>query len=257
MNIFNRFLGSVDIDKMDKEGLTKLYRASADGQADVVQQLLVQGADVNRKSFYAGAKNSEGAKNGTTALHAVANRGHFHIVKILVEKGANVNARDINGCTPLWLSCMEGYADIVRYLIANGADVDLSNGYESRGYTGSTPLMTASKFGRTDVVRILLDSGALVNKATWRGDTALDEALESENEEIIVLLRNAGGVFSSQRQKEAMFIALYRKFRNTSEMSRMEIIEKVRKEKECESIPIETALIWAKGADLTDGIIRL
>lgn len=255
MDIIKQSFGNVEIDKLDEKGFTKLYHASREGQVDVVQKLLAEGADVNRKCFYSGSKGSEGEKNGTTALHAAVNRGHFNIVKILVENGANVNARDVDGRTPIFNPCMEGYADIVQYLIENDADVNLSSGYESRGYTGGTPLMSACKFGHADVVKILLDNGALVDKTTWRGDTAMDDAMESGNDEIIELLRNAGGVASYQRQVEADFIALYRKVRDASNMSRMEIIQKVCEE--YKSIPIETALIWAKGADLNDGIIRL
>ncbi len=251
-----RLFGSTGVDARDKEGLTKLYRASENGRDDVVRSLLAEGANVNRKCFYIGAKNSEGAKNGTTSLHAAANGDHLNIVKILLENGANIDVRDINGCTPLWLASMDGHADIACYLIEHGADVNLANGYESRGYSGGTPLATAVSLERTEVVKILLDNGALVNKATWRGDTPLGEALASGNSEIIEQLRRAGaeGVSTYQEEKRA-FVAAYKKIRDTSEMTRMEIIEKIRRDGM--SISNESAHIWASGADLEDGIIVL
>jgi ankyrin repeat protein len=68
-----------------------------------------------------------------TALHIAAEVGHTKIVKVLLDAGAEVDARTSNDTTPLHQAAQEGHLDIVRELLIAGADLD------ARDDNGTTP----------------------------------------------------------------------------------------------------------------------
>ena len=70
----------------------KLIKYSAQGNLSQVQSLLTKGEDVN----------VQGEVKGETPLYMAARNGHTDIVKVLIAAKADVNARKINGVTPLW-----------------------------------------------------------------------------------------------------------------------------------------------------------
>ena len=89
-------------------------------------------------------------------------------VEQLIAAGANVNAANRYGVTPLSQACINGNAGMVEALLTAGAD---ANTFQAEGQTA---LMTAAKAGSADAVKALLDHGAEVNsKESWRGQTAL------------------------------------------------------------------------------------
>jgi ankyrin repeat protein len=100
-------------------------------------------------------------KNGETPLYAVADNGHTDIVKLLVEKGADLNTPNKYGCTPLYAVALNGHTDIVKLLVEKGADLNTPN------KDGETPLCTAVSWGHTEIVwghteivRFLAEKGA-------------------------------------------------------------------------------------------------
>jgi ankyrin repeat protein len=94
-------------------------------------------------------------------------------VRALVEKGADLNAKDNGGQTALMKAVWMGRcnADVVRFLIEKGADV---NAYDKNGYTA---LMTAANQGFVDIVRALVEKGADLNAQDNGGQTALMKAV--------------------------------------------------------------------------------
>jgi len=72
----------------------------------------------------------------------------------LVEKGADVNAANKNGVTPLMTVSLKGYNEIGRFLVEKGADVN------RQMPTGETALMTACIVGNMQLARFLLEKGA-------------------------------------------------------------------------------------------------
>lgn len=111
--------------------------------------------------------------------------GHTKAVKTLLERGADVNARDENGWTPLVEAAFGGHADTVQLLLEQGADVNV------RDRAGWTPLMEAASKGHAEAVTILLAHGADVNAETLKGWTAL-KATPRGNTEIVRSLKEAG-----------------------------------------------------------------
>lgn len=107
-------------------------------------------------------------------------------VKTLLEDGANVN--EIN----MWGSALHAATrfaprEIVEYLIAHGADINL------RGNAGETPLMTAAQSGKLDIVELLVQKGADVNAvAAMVGWSPLSEAAYSGHYDIVNYLIGKG-----------------------------------------------------------------
>ena len=73
-----------------------------------------------------------------------ADGGQLDVAKFLVDKRADVNARDSDGSTPLMLAASMGHLNIVKFLVANGADVNASS------KNGGISLMAASFKGNLD-----------------------------------------------------------------------------------------------------------
>ena len=106
--------------------------------------------------------------DGTTALHWAVHRDHGDIVALLIGAGADVTAANRYGVAPIALASLNGSASMLARLLAAGADANRAQP------EGETALMTAARTGRVEAVRLLLDHGADVNAAEqWRGQTAL------------------------------------------------------------------------------------
>jgi len=116
--------------------LANEYRASDGG--DVVRALAQSGANVNA---------NDGVKH-CTALHMAARRGNRQIAEVLLDCGANIDARDCLGDTPLRRSVNCDQVQVASLLLASGADV------HSTGSKGLTPLLAA----RTSAMQQLLRS---------------------------------------------------------------------------------------------------
>jgi len=83
--------------------------------------------------------------------------GDVERVRGLLERGADPDARDEDGRTPLYIAAANGSVEVARLLLKHGADVN------ARAIDGSTPLHLAVAFGHLDVAELLLERGADVN----------------------------------------------------------------------------------------------
>ena len=84
----------------------------------------------------------EGREDGDTCLITAARYGHLDICRLLIDKGAQLEAKDIIGRTPLHCAAVRGHVEIVRLLCDRGADV------EARSDSGSWPLHWAAYIGQ-------------------------------------------------------------------------------------------------------------
>ena len=107
-----------------------------------------------------GADINAANEHGVTPLCCAALFGYQEIIGLLVEQGANVNTADENGYTPLHLAAWCGYLSVVQCLVANGALVNVV------ARDGKMPLCLAAEKGELHVVRYLEDHGAL----QWRNE---------------------------------------------------------------------------------------
>ena len=122
------------------------------------------------------------------SLHDAAETGDLNKVKRLLRKGADVNAKEFNGYTPLmWAVAHTGHVEIVKVLLEKGADVSV------RGKSkNETPLGIASHFGGLEIVRLLLDKGADITAKDNDGSTPLMLATRRNHKAVVALLRERG-----------------------------------------------------------------
>lgn len=99
-------------------------------------------------------------------LFAAAANGDVQGCKILVQRGANVDARDAEGLTPLAWAAQYGRVEAARYLISQRANLNPADKW------GFTPLMWASQEGQRAMVELLLSKGANPWVMTRTGVTA-------------------------------------------------------------------------------------
>jgi ankyrin repeat protein len=121
------------------------------------------------------------------SLFETVKKGDTEQVKSLISEGADVNARDENGQTPLHFAARHGHREIAILLIAHGADVNASMADDSW-----TPLLDAACAGHAQVVKVLLENGAKVDVGDNYGYTPLVYGLWSKDEEGIKALISAG-----------------------------------------------------------------
>ena len=200
---------SASVNAKNGFGLTPLHSAAASGRKEIVELLIAKGADVNAKdedgetpldatSVFneketADLLREHGGKSGAVdSIHVAAGLGNIEAVKQHLAAGADVNAKDDWGETPLHFAADKGHKEVAELLIAEGADVNAKNMGEL------TPLHYAAIHGRTEVVELLIAEGADVNAKSEWGDTPLDYAetnnfeppeLKAAKKEIADLLR--------------------------------------------------------------------
>jgi len=124
--------------------------------------------------------------DGRTPLHTAASKGDVLIVELLLKHGADPNTQTKFGYTPLHLAAEEGHVDVVELLLEHGAN---PNTYEGEGYT---PLYDAADRGHVDVVRLLLKHGANPNAPVEFGQTPLHKAASMGHVDIVRLLLEHG-----------------------------------------------------------------
>ena len=86
--------------------------------------------------------------------------GHEHVSRLLVTAGANLNARDARGDTPLLWASRNAHWRTVAVLIEGGAEIDVAD------EGGRTPLQHAACDGHVDTVKALLQRGARPGQST-------------------------------------------------------------------------------------------
>jgi ankyrin repeat protein len=111
-----------------------------------------------------------------TAMHQAARYGHFEILKMLLERGADINIRHNIGWTALQFAVMGNHLNNVNLLLEKGIDVS------DRDYFGHTSLIIAANNCYVDMVCILLERGIIIDHDI--DDYAPDEYLAHEFEEI-------------------------------------------------------------------------
>jgi ankyrin repeat protein len=126
-------------------------------------------------------------KDDEEELRFAAQCGDVKRIKLLLEKGTNVNAKNEYQETALMLTAELGDAKMIKLLLDNGAEV---NAKDNSGYTA---LMFAAWQGHTEAVILLLENHANSTLKNNDGNTALDIARnnQSKSEEIINLLEEA------------------------------------------------------------------
>jgi hypothetical protein len=161
-NLVRRMVqAGISLHSTDGLGNTPLHSATKMGRASSVSVLCSLGANVN-------ARNND----GTSPLMIAAMRGDSEPLSFLLDSGADVMMRDETGRTALhyWGGrsdfCSDSPARIAELLINNGADIDATNNL------GQTPLIQACEAGRVKQATEILSLGADARRMDLLGNTA-------------------------------------------------------------------------------------
>lgn len=119
-----------------------IHEAAKAGDAEQVEQLIAGGAEVDERD-----------QARMTPLHWAAD-GHLDVARVLISKGADVNAADFAGGSALLVATYYGHEAIAELLISAGADVNHVNS------DGETPLDHATRMGLTRTIELLEQAGA-------------------------------------------------------------------------------------------------
>ena len=194
----------------DLPAINILGAAARSGDIQVVKLLLERGADPNDRNNAGGAppvtakRASERSKSGgtpqdfrvlglggniggTPLMYAALAR-NTEVIKLLLGKGADVNARHNGNGTALMFAAQMGDPATVKLLLEKGAEVNITN---EHGYT-ALMYAAASESNDPEVIKALLAKGAEINVEAKDGETALTLAGRKGRTEIVRLLKQAG-----------------------------------------------------------------
>lgn len=124
--------------------------------------------------------------DGDLALIKASFEGDITMVRLALNRGANVNGKRQGGKTALMMAAKNGHLNIVNLLLESGAEIDQGN------YEGETALNYASGAGHLDVVELLLKEGAEIDRMSDFGSTALTQAVGGDHLAVVKLLLDRG-----------------------------------------------------------------
>jgi ankyrin repeat protein len=121
---------------IDNSGLTPLIIAISKDDKPTVEKLIAKGAYIN-------------SKHSRRPLNVSVELGNLNMAKLVLDKGARINAKDYMGNTPLVTAASMNNAEAVKFLVANGAKINV------RDSAGLTPLDYAKKYSNKEIIAIL------------------------------------------------------------------------------------------------------
>lgn len=181
-----------------KLGISPLMLAAMNGHTAAVKLLLDMGSDINAQI----------ETNRNTALTLACFQGRHEVVSLLVDRKANVEHRAKTGLTPLMEAASGGYVEVGRVLLDKGADVNAPPVPSSR----DTALTIAADKGHYRFVELLLTRGAQVDVKNKKGNSPLWLAANGGHLDVVQLLASAGAEIDSQdNRKVSCLMAAFRK----------------------------------------------
>ena len=122
------------------------------------------------------ARNVNGRYNTewTPLLFACFQSGPPEIAILLIDKGADINVKNIRGHTPLYIAILNNRHTISAYLINKGADIYIKSN------SGNTYLHSAAAAGNDELVNYFIERGLDINAIGFSGETALHTAIQNK-----------------------------------------------------------------------------
>ncbi|MBV9123142.1 MAG: ankyrin repeat domain-containing protein [Planctomycetes bacterium] len=160
---------------------TPLLWAVALCQPALVRLLIDLGANVNPQ-----------ANDGFPPLHLLVDvpnsfrADSLQIAAMVLEAGADIEQRGINDWTPLHRAANAGNLDMVRLLVEHGADLNARTRIDGH----ETPIMEAALRGQVEVIEYLLQKGADPTLVTIYGETAEQKARSHKHPEVVRVLQS-------------------------------------------------------------------
>ncbi|KAL9127321.1 MAG: hypothetical protein Q9217_003783 [Psora testacea] len=196
-----------NIDEPDKQGLPWIVQAARDGNEQMIQKLLVSGADITasdtstRRHALSEASTQGHQKivdllikegcpleyldaEGNTALHHACRGGHLSVAKSLITNGALINALGPEKQTALHLAMEVPHQNLVMLLIQHKASVN------ARDASFRTPLHIGASQGNVAMCNYLLNEGAQLDSREAHSKTPLQLACEAGHYELVQMMLN-------------------------------------------------------------------
>lgn len=197
LDILNEEVGG-NVNMVNSKGDTLLLAAATFGNLEAVQQLILAGADVNKKNAF----------TKDTALLRSLYGNNPEMTHLLVYSGADINAKNNYNHSPLFLALEKGRGEFIDLFLTSGVKEGLNTDYLFRAAAkknpvgvlamlkggidpnvkndkGNTPLIISSSLGDLDSVRSLLAYRADVNAANNDGNTPLIYAARYNHPEVV------------------------------------------------------------------------
>lgn len=181
-----------------KLGISPLMLAAMNGHTAAVKLLLDMGSDINAQI----------ETNRNTALTLACFQGRHEVVSLLLDRKANVEHRAKTGLTPLMEAASGGYVEVGRVLLDKGADVNATPVPSSR----DTALTIAADKGHVRFVELLLCKNAQIEVKNKKGNSPLWLAANGGHLAVVELLHNRHADIDSQdNRKVSCLMAAFRR----------------------------------------------
>ena len=160
---------------VDITGQGLLARAIISGSYPMVEYLLDKGFDIEFKSKF----------SKYTPVMTAASLGSHKILSLLIERGANIHAKDIFGQNALLFAASRGYIANTTLLLEKGSSLTATD------QDGNTPLHCTAIYEQLDIFKLLIDNGASIHIKNKLGKTPLDLVKHKWNyEEYAIYVKN-------------------------------------------------------------------
>jgi len=156
----------------------EIIKAIKKNNIQLIKKLLENGGDIN-KIFLIDGKE-------LNPLMYASYKGFIEIMKILIQKGADVNLQTPKGFTSLMRAVNSNIEETVNLLLDNGANVNLKD------YQGTIALYYTIRNNNTNIADILLKKGADINTQDKDGDTLLHNSIFEEKPEMVEFFLQKG-----------------------------------------------------------------
>ncbi len=203
---FEAIKTNFDVDARGPCGLTPLMVASLkgggldgdeeheDATAAVIADLVAQGAQLNATMD----------KTGETSLHLAARYARADAAKRLLDAGADANAIDHTGRTPLHAAIAADAMGVFQILLRNRA-----TNLNAKMHDGTTPLVLSARLAIEGMVDHLVTAQADINAADNSGKTALHWAAAVNNVEALQILLSHGANRDAQDERVSFYHIIY------------------------------------------------
>ena len=160
----------VEVEKSDSPvlNMAQFFQSALEGNLEQVSAAIDAGANVNAYD-----------ENRHTALMLAAYNGHHHVIAVLIDKGADIALVDGMKRTALMFASTGPFTQAVEMLIKAGADVNATDNEEKW-----TPVMMAAAEGQLDIVKTLVANGADLKMVDIDGESSLDFAKSKGHTEV-------------------------------------------------------------------------